>query len=464
MVGETIKKFYEMEFVTITPNRSRINEISEKAVSFCSKIDAAIAYISDAETLISHARNKKIPLNIYARYDYSIPVDIKVMKQFLGAEALRMSMHLVSDRFHPKIIWWRDFGVYIGSANLTKRAWFENYEAGVFITEEEVYSGDCIAKDLEDFFSRIDEDSVALTDGIVDFLSNIDRERYNEELNKIIIQFKNENLVPPPRGLHDIVHNRNAFDKKRNKFIKEWNESLEIMRAISLRVADENVRPKWVQADVPANVQADQFLHAFYYKRIADGRSYPFDQFYHQNKNRKEEALSEALRWWNSLENGVEAEDLHMHEWAPFVKRNLSREKIRTLEQDEFYETCLRIHALSDHANRIDWSDHNLYPKKGLDRKERVCFFVKWLLEQKNRNGDNVLELIYYVIHGGNDSNIAHRLFEASFEADYKIPHISVSTLGEMIGWALPDRFPPRNGRTSKALRALGYDVTIHSG
>ncbi len=31
-----------------------------------------------------------------------------------------------------------------------------------------------------------------------------------------------------------------------------------------------------------------------------------------------------------------------------------------------------------------------------------------------------------------------------------------------MVGWALPDHFPPRNGRTSKALKALGDDVTIH--
>jgi hypothetical protein len=32
------------------------------------------------------------------------------------------------------------------------------------------------------------------------------------------------------------------------------------------------------------------------------------------------------------------------------------------------------------------------------------------------------------------------------------------------LGWALPDTFPPRNGRTAKALKALGYEVTVHVG
>ncbi|WP_371200120.1 phospholipase, partial [Ectothiorhodospira sp. PHS-1] len=36
-----------------------------------------------------------------------------------------------------------------------------------------------------------------------------------------------------------------------------------------------------------------------------------------------------------------------------------------------------------------------------------------------------------------------------------------LSSLGEIVGWARPDEFPPRNMRTSKGLRALGYNVRI---
>jgi len=41
---------------------------------------------------------------------------------------------------------------------------------------------------------------------------------------------------------------------------------------------------------------------------------------------------------------------------------------------------------------------------------------------------------------------------------DWAIPHIGLSSLGEIVGWARPDA---RNMRTSKGLRALGYNVRI---
>ncbi|MBL8426498.1 MAG: phospholipase [Dechloromonas sp.] len=44
---------------------------------------------------------------------------------------------------------------------------------------------------------------------------------------------------------------------------------------------------------------------------------------------------------------------------------------------------------------------------------------------------------------------------------DWAIPHIGLSSLGEIVVWARPDEFPPRNMRTSKGLRALGYNVRI---
>lgn len=39
-----------------------------------------------------------------------------------------------------------------------------------------------------------------------------------------------------------------------------------------------------------------------------------------------------------------------------------------------------------------------------------------------------------------------------------------MNSLGEIVGWAMPDRYPPRNGRSSRALRSLGFDVQVHVG
>ena len=51
---------------------------------------------------------------------------------------------------------------------------------------------------------------------------------------------------------------------------------------------------------------------------------------------------------------------------------------------------------------------------------------------------------------------------QATKDPKWKIPHMGLSMLGEIVGWAKPDFSPPRNGRTNKALHALGYSVKIN--
>ncbi|RWN98163.1 MAG: phospholipase, partial [Mesorhizobium sp.] len=54
------------------------------------------------------------------------------------------------------------------------------------------------------------------------------------------------------------------------------------------------------------------------------------------------------------------------------------------------------------------------------------------------------------------------RMWDALHDPKLRIENFGISAMGELVGWALPNQFPPRNGRTSKALRSLGHDVTVH--
>ncbi|HDN7839741.1 TPA: hypothetical protein P2B59_005649 [Klebsiella pneumoniae] len=67
--------------------------------------------------------------------------------------------------------------------------------------------------------------------------------------------------------------------------------------------------------------------------------------------------------------------------------------------------------------------------------------------------------LLNYVVWG--NGSVSARLWNAIRSDDWAIPHVSLSSLGEIVGWAHQDEFPPRNMRTSKGLRALGYNVRI---
>ena len=67
--------------------------------------------------------------------------------------------------------------------------------------------------------------------------------------------------------------------------------------------------------------------------------------------------------------------------------------------------------------------------------------------------------LLTYVVWG--DGSVSARLLTAIRSDDWAIPPVSLSSLGELVVWARPDEFPPRNMQTSKGLRALGYNVRI---
>ncbi|MFT2780468.1 hypothetical protein ACMWKL_22790 [Klebsiella pneumoniae] len=65
--------------------------------------------------------------------------------------------------------------------------------------------------------------------------------------------------------------------------------------------------------------------------------------------------------------------------------------------------------------------------------------------------------LLNYVVWG--NGSVSARLWNAIRSDDWAIPHVSLSSLGEIVVWAR--EFPPRNMQTSKGLRALGYNVRI---
>ena len=55
---------------------------------------------------------------------------------------------------HSKVIWLVGEGAYIGSANLTDRAWMNNIESGIYFTQSDLEENNLINQ-LEIFFDNI---------------------------------------------------------------------------------------------------------------------------------------------------------------------------------------------------------------------------------------------------------------------------------------------------------------------
>src|SRR5258708_1328549 len=154
-----------MEFIRNTRDGiSKLEELHRSAIRQTERIQAAIAYATDERPFLETCWQEKKPLLFYGRYDYTCPIAPAILDWFLSksSQSANYELRLVPDIFHPKVIWWRNVGAYIGSANLTTRAWFGNFEAGVFLTEEEMEDNEMLGE-LEEFFAEIHAASHPLT-------------------------------------------------------------------------------------------------------------------------------------------------------------------------------------------------------------------------------------------------------------------------------------------------------------
>lgn len=423
---------------------------------------AAIAYGNDDnEKLVESCISLGCRLDIWMRYDETVPVAPILLKKFLKNSSKNIFCKLIPDVLHSKVIWWRGYGAYIGSANLTGRAWTTNIEAGVFFDESEILSNG-LDEQLEEFFEILENDckSYALSVDIVDEMEAFQQQR--KEINNINAKSRSKRKFGVWGGLSN-VDKKKTQDRRMENFLHEWNDTIQTLRDIADSVV--KFRPIWLEETVPASWQADQFLHAFYYNQVKDaGNRYPVEEFHTKNKKDPSGATNQALDWWASLTTPPSEEDINLYTRAPYIREHLRENKILDLNVHELEKVCEFTHATKNHIVKMRLSDLGVTNITSLPLVDRLPLYATWLLSQRNSNGQNILELLNYVLYGGKNSEINRRLYSAAKESDYRIQHYAINSIAEVVGWALPEVVPPRNARTSKALKSLGYSVKVHGG
>lgn len=438
-------------------NGHYLTNITLNAAQETEEVLAAVAYATDNSLLFEWCFKNSIPLRFYGRLDEDVAVSIPVLDFFLKTKSPTLTCRLVQHH-HAKVIWWRGVGIYIGSANLTGSAWYNNVEAGCFFDEAEI--SDSMAADVLELFRVLHEKSTPLTDELAEQMRKratiLGRSKPDATA---FWQSPSFNKWP---GLVQTTRKK-AADRKRDEFLAEWHSTLQELRQIGEIVSQFENRPSWVSAGTPAGAQADQFLHAHYYQRTFDGRKANYAKFFEENKSRRAEALRDALGWWQRLPKAPTFEDEMLNVTAPYLRDALSEEGLQEMDEQRFRDVCIGVHAIKDYARRVPNRAVGL-PDNGTRYSipQKVEALSRRIWNDRAPNGSSVVDLLRFVLYGGKDDLLPDRLWQAVSDPSRKIDGLGISALGELVGWALPDRFPPRNGRTSKALRSLGYDVAVH--
>ncbi|MBO7411137.1 MAG: hypothetical protein J6T92_04365 [Ottowia sp.] len=193
-----------MRFIAGTLNNQRLQNLLGEVIGTCTRVCAAVAYVKrDNMQLFEVCVQHQKPLEFFGRYDHTVAVAPEVLKWFLDEKSPQYVCKLVPDILHAKVIWWVGAGAYIGSANLSRRAWDSNIEAGIFLAQDELIEAD-MESELQLFFDVVREHARPLTDEIYKEQKQLAERRKDLSMRDYGIeqQFEESRLLPKNGGLN----------------------------------------------------------------------------------------------------------------------------------------------------------------------------------------------------------------------------------------------------------------------
>ncbi|HEX9627602.1 MAG TPA: hypothetical protein VGA00_11750, partial [Acidiferrobacterales bacterium] len=108
------------------------------------------------------------------------------------------------------------------------------------------------------------------------------------------------------------------------------------------------------------------------------------------------------------------------------------------LTEEDMYEVFCRVYAIRDHALRVPNEVVNLPGGRKYTAEEKIAALTKYIYPQRTAAGTSALQTLDYVLYGGTNDSIAERLWNAVELPRWKIGHLGVNAVGELVGWAMP--------------------------
>jgi len=449
-----------------------VDLITQANAEALEQIDIAVAYVTQMANIFDLASKQEVPLNLYTLADGHFP-NLGVAQKFIYGRRTSWRLYLTRGFFHPKIIWLRGIGAYIGSANLTDKAWYKNLECGVWLSQEDLDRLNW-NEELATMFDLIHKHCREATEEDLASLEELNRCR--RRLRDAEDSFKKDvdRLLGRLPGAHSpIDHNRRIVSggAAKEAFSDEWRSGLTILRKITKLVNNKRSRwPKWVNQSVPASIVQDQVTEWWWHKefrRTRESRKLMMEA--HEKHTSDPDAIVERLvnEWCEIQTTDSDEWKKHINETPRRLRELLSIQELQRLDRDSLEEILLLCHASREHGRQMRNSVLGLDPGEERSAEERVRLYSHYLFKERSAQGHNVREVMEFVLWGNSSQfrdhkDVEDRIWLASHEEEWKLPHLGVSIFGELIGYARPEEFPPRNNRVSKTLYALGYDGILY--
>lgn len=459
-----------MRLVANSLNREYIfNIVQQIDRERLTRIDLAVAYATKMDAIFTLARETGVPLTLYTLADGNGFPGLRVARTFIVGDRVAWRLFLTRAYFHSKIMWFRGVGAYIGSANLTDDAWYRNLECGVWIPQDELEERNWIPQ-LSAMFAALHDRFREATSHDLEALAQLAESRRRlTAAEREFAEVRDRILAHLPGNQSPNVRDRptDGGGAARARFIDEWNQGIAILQKITRLFAENRDRwPDWVdQGAHPAIVQdqATEWWWQTDFRSTRESRRLMLEA-HESNRRDPDRAVRDLLDRWCRFDGGNDGQ------WHPYINdypRELHQlllpDSLEQLDEHGLARIVFLCHSSREHARQIPNRTFGLPADAQHTVEERCAFYANFLWRQRSGAGRRVVDVLRYVLWGdqqGRASNqdSASRIWAAASHDDWRLPHLGVHILGELVGYARPGEFPPRNNRVSKTLYALGFD------
>ncbi len=389
----------------------------------------AVAFFTE-NTVIKEILSKRCLIRLIIRLGF--PTNPFALKSILGLPNVEIR-YFTNRAFHPKLFIFGDTLALVGSANLTKAAILTNQEIMISVSSE-----DSRFTELASLFAEYWNDAKVLTHDILEQYSSV----YNKHkhLSKKIKHFDDTVI----EHLGDVVsHNiqrdvtreskENVFLDTYRKTYQECVTAFNRLKEIYELVGGQKAKN---ESSLPLHLEVDRFI-SYLRDTHAIGESWRNSPII--SGETQEQTISAFVKEWRQKDN-PDFETMLTQEYRQLMQAFSSAEITKQSDDETLFEALTVINSF----------------------RERLRFFPGGLTTLKTeffqKNGsEKIKESLTYLIFG--DGDIVERMANLIFNSQYKLQEFGQSNVQELIGWVNQEDLPIVNGRTTKVLRYLGFDI-----
>ena len=407
----------------------------------CSGIVAAVAYVEWIPEFFASIEQKRTSLTLIARWGDGLPVSTEVIKWFEKRNHKQSQLWLNCEKFHPKVIWWRGQGVYIGSANLTQNGWFKNCEAGVFFHEKDI--GEEELKELGRFFKLLLKQSHRAPKNLSDTLDRLglgdlldfQREIEGELREKLRQVFPKQ--LPQKKKAKPRARTAAETPDVENTLLDTWANQNEFLKRI-----DQHLRamaPQINREEIPLGLLVDHFVFWLMKPDQEDLRM----ELESQDGKLSEFLIEFACQKWVEQNGSISSESPEF-QCGREANRLLQEADVLKWTKATWVKLYYQLHVWRFLEKRMDPA----HPAKLWEAKsptERTVKYFASLLWNSDPQSDKF------------DRSLLSQVYRFSDGQMDKIPGVGEITLREMLGWTHWNRFVPFTSKTKSAIEILGF-------